>query len=287
MQASKSMAQAEQSAHPVQHLRQAVASLEASALHCLTRPGKIAVHRLRTSTRRVQAQLELLSTLPGLPPHDLQANKATRLLKQLRQAAGRVRDIDVQRDLVRGEVADGAAVDVTPHSSELRCEARRLRRILKRNGEEATDRLLRLLHKQRARLPIVFTELLDALTTAESVALNEAELIAMTRDCFRKLRVPSLPDAAPQEPGALHEIRKRAKLARYLAESAPRSFLEAHHLAARYEELQQAGGEWHDWLVLSEFATDELGNVAMLPHRFAAHVESALQEFQRRLSYKI
>ena len=37
---------------------------------CLTKPGKIAVHRLRTSTRRVQAQLELLSMLPALPPHD-------------------------------------------------------------------------------------------------------------------------------------------------------------------------------------------------------------------------
>jgi len=67
------MAQADQSAHPVQKLREAVASLEASVLLCLVRPGKVAVHRLRTSTRRVEAQLELLSMLPGLPPHELQA----------------------------------------------------------------------------------------------------------------------------------------------------------------------------------------------------------------------
>jgi CHAD domain-containing protein len=281
------MAQTDPSAYPVQQLRDAVASLEASALLCLAKPGKVAVHRLRTSTRRVEAQLELLSMVPGLPPRQLQADKAVRLLKRLRQAAGQVRDIDVQRDLVRNEVASSKTEGEPSPDGQLRREARRLRRVLKHNGEQAADRLLRLLHKQRARLPIVFAELLDALAPAGSVALREAELIALARDCFRKRRVPSLPDTAPQGPAELHQIRKRAKLARYLAESAPQSFLEAHQLAARFEALQQAGGEWHDWLILAEAATVELGNSAMLPRRFADHAERALQEFQRRLRYKI
>jgi CHAD domain-containing protein len=281
------MAQADQSAHPVQQLREAVASLEASALLCLTKPGKIAVHRLRTSTRRVEAQLELLSMLHELPPHQLQAHKAVRLLKQLRQAAGHVRDIDVQRDLVRSEVAATKTEGAPSPDGQLRREARRLRRVLKRNGEEAVDHLLRLLHKQRTRLRLVFAELLDALAPAGSVALSEAELIALARDCYRNRRVPSLPDEAPQGPAQLHRIRKRAKLARYLAESAPQSFAEAHRLAASFEALQQAGGEWHDWLILSEFAADELGKSAMLPRRFAALAERTLQEFQLRLSYKI
>ncbi len=287
MHASKSMAQADQSAHPVQQLREAVAALEASALLCLAKPEKIAVHRLRTSTRRVEAQLELLAMLPGLPSHELQARKAVRLLKQLRQAAGQVRDIDEQRDLVRDEVAASKAEDTPSADRELLREGRRLRRVLKRNGEEAADRLLRLLHKQRARLPIVFRGLLDALAPAGPVALNEAELIALARDCYRNRRVPSQPDAAPQGPEELHQIRKRAKLARYLAESAPQHFLDAHRLAAHYEALQQAGGEWHDWLILAEAAVVELGNSAMLPRRFATHAERALQEFQRCLSYKI
>ncbi|MGP8258914.1 MAG: CHAD domain-containing protein [Acidobacteriaceae bacterium] len=281
------MAPADQSAHPVLQLRQAVAALEASALLCLTKPGKIAVHRLRTSTRRVQAQLELLSMLPGLPPHQLQARKAARLLKQLRHDAGRVRDIDVQRDLLRGEVAANKVEGAPSPDRELRGEVRRLRRALKRNAEEAADRLQRLLHKQRPTLSHVFQELLDALAPAQSIALNEDELIALARDCYRNRCVPSLPDAVPQDTAELHEIRKRAKLARYLAESAPLSYLEAHRLAARYEALQQAGGEWHDWLILAEIAAVELGDSAILPRRFAAHAEYTLQEFQRRLRHKI
>jgi CHAD domain-containing protein len=281
------MAQADQSAHPVQQLREAVASLEASVLLCLAQPGKVAVHRVRTSTRRVEAQLELLSMLPGLPPHRQPARQAVRLLKQIRQAAGQLRDIDVQRDLVREEVA-GSKVHGVPHPDlGLRREARRLRRALKRKGEEAADRLLRLLHKQRARLPLVFQELLDALAPAGSIALNEAELIALARDCFRNRRVASPIDAAPQDTAELHEIRKRAKLARYLAESAPHSFLEAHCLAAQFAALQQAGGEWHDWLILAEAAAGELGPSAQLPRRFAARALHARRAFQRRLRYKI
>jgi CHAD domain-containing protein len=281
------MVQADQSAYPVQQLREAVASLEASVLPCLAKPGKIAVHRLRTSTRRVEAQLELLSMLPGLPPREQQARKAVRLLKQLRQAAGQVRDIDVQRDLVRDEVAGCKVNGASFSDRELRGEARRLRRALKRNGEDAADHLLRLLRKQRARLPLVFEELLDALAPAESIALREPELIALARDCFRNRRVPRLPDAALQGPAELHQIRKRAKLARYLAESAPQSFLEARRLAAQYEALQQAGGEWHDWLILAEAAAAELGASAQLPRRFAANANRARRAFQRRLRYKI
>lgn len=281
------MARADQSTHPAQQLRDAVASLEASVLLCLARPGKIAVHRLRTSTRRVEAQIELLSMLPGLPPHGQQARNAVRLLKQLRQAAGQVRDIDVQRDLVRGEVAASKTEGAPSPNGELRGETRRLRRVLKRNGEEAAERLLRLLHKQRARLPLVFQELLNALAAAESIALSETELIALARDCYRNRRIPSQPDAAPQDIAELHETRKRAKLARYLAESAPESALAARRLAARFAALQQAGGEWHDWLILQGVAAQELGDSAILPRHFAAQANRALQEFQRRLRYKI
>jgi len=146
---------------------------------------------------------------------------------------------------------------------------------------------MRLLNKQRSRLPSVFGELLNALAPVESIALNEAELIAVARECYRNRRLPSLPDAASQKIAELHETRKRAKLARYLVESAPEAFVESHRLAGRFAEMQQAGGEWHDWLILAEVAAAELGDSAMLPQRFAAHANRALSVFRRRLRYKI
>src|ERR1017187_7315792 len=99
------MIRANHSAHPIQVLRDATTSLDAAILLCLADPEKSAVHRLRTTTRRIEAQLALLSMLPGLPPHEDEQRKVLRLIKKLRRSAGKVRDIDVQRDLIRDQAA--------------------------------------------------------------------------------------------------------------------------------------------------------------------------------------
>jgi CHAD domain-containing protein len=143
-----------------------------------------------------------------------------------------------------------------------------------------------LLHKQHARLPLAFGELLATLAPAESMALSESQLIELVLAHYGSLHQPE-PTAATGETAQLHELRKRAKLARYLAESAPKSATAARRLAAQFESLQQAGGEWHDWLILAEVAADELGDSAKLPQRFIAHTETALDTFKRRLGEKI
>lgn len=279
------MVRANHSAHPVQVLRDATTSLEASILLCLADPKKSAVHQLRTTTRRIEAQLALLSMLAGLPPPEEQQRKVLRLLKKLRRSAGKVRDIDVQRDLIRDEATGSKGARRPDH--DIRGEARRLRRELKHHREQEAEHLLHLLHKQQARLPIVFEKLLDALAPAESITLSEANLTALVRDWYqqRSDRQPS--DSAPQNAADFHEIRKRAKLARYLAESAPKSASAARQLAAQFEKLQLAGGKWHDWLLLAETSASELGDSARLPQCFAAQADSALRTFKRRLHHKI
>jgi CHAD domain-containing protein len=278
------MAPANHTSHPVESLRESSKWLETSMRSCLAHPRTEAVHRLRTSTRRVEAQLALLSMLPSLPPHEEQKRKALRLLKRLRQAAGQVRDIDVQRELIRAEAA--AAGGAPSPDRDLRSEARRLRRQLKRTRDEEADHLLKLLNEQREQLPLVFAELENALAPVRSLALSEADLIALVRDWYASRREPD-PPKAPYSTAELHEIRKRAKLARYLAESAPRSAVAARRLATQFAALQQAGGEWHDRLVLAEIATAELGRSAKLSQLFAAQARSALRAFKRRLRYKI
>lgn len=272
------MARTAQSAHPIETLREAVTSLETALILCLARPGRKRVHELRISTRRVQAQLTLLSLLPKLPPHNPEADIARRLLKKLRRAAGCVRDIDVQRDLIRNEAARAPRT--------LRADSRTLRRTLKRQRDHEAAALLRLLNKQRDRLPRVFEGLLSALAPARSLALSQSQLTALVRRWYAQL-ASTAQLTVSDDPQTLHAIRKRAKLARYLADSAPESAHAAHRLAAHFEDLQQAGGRWHDWLILSEIAADELGDSAELPHRFAAHAEIALHDFRHRLRYKI
>jgi CHAD domain-containing protein len=279
------MARSTQSAHPITTLRETAKSLEAAILLCMAKPRKSAVHRLRTLTRRIEAELELISMLPGLPRHEEQKRAALRLLKKLRRAAGDVRDIDVQRDLIRNEAA-GKNGAPRP-GPDVREQARRLRRELQRKRDEAAAHLLRLLHKQRTQLPLVFEELLDTLAPAEPITLSEPKLTALVRDWYAHPDNGGPPPSAPRDAASFHAIRKRAKLARYLAESAPESAVRARRLAARFENLQQAGGEWHDWLILSEVAAHELGDSAQLPQRFAAQADSSLRTFKRRLRYKM
>jgi CHAD domain-containing protein len=283
------MAHANHSAHPITTLRETAASLEAAILLCVAKPRKSAIHRLRTLTRRIEAQLELLDMLPGLPLHQEQARKARSLLKELRHAAGQVRDFDVQRDLIRDEAArsTGAPRTGREQDRDLREQARHLRRALHHKRDEAEDHLLRLLRKRATQLTLVFEELLDTLAPAESFTLSEAQLTTLVRDWYTNHREPHTAAPVSQHAAELHEMRKRAKLARYLAESAPESATAAHRLAARFEKLQQAGGEWHDWLILSEVAAHKLGDSAQLPQRFAAHANHALRTFKRRLRYKM
>jgi CHAD domain-containing protein len=272
------MASSIQSIRPVATLREYITALDAAILLCLAKPGKRAVHELRTTTRRIEAQLTLLSMLPGLPRHDKLRRNIITILKKLRRAAGRVRDLDVQRDLVDSE-AKGK-------SGKLREEAHQLRRELKRQRQTEATRLERVLHDRQARLPLLFEELLDALAPAQSATLTESQLTALIHQWYEHSSEQQ-PSGDPNGTNRLHTIRKRAKLARYLAESAPHLANNARRVAARFESLQQAGGEWHDRLLLAEVAAHELGKSAQLPQRFAAQADRSLKTYQRRLARKV
>jgi CHAD domain-containing protein len=278
------MARARQTTHPVQVLRETALLLGAAIRACLAHPGKEPVHQLRTTTRRIEALFVLLSMLPSLPPHREPADKALRLFKRLRRAAGQVRDFDVQRDLVEKEAE---AVPGAPPDPALQDEARRLSRELKRKRDEHANSLVRLLKKEQAEVALAFDDLLDALAPSEAIKLTQAELIALIRGWYAQRVPPQSSAAAPQSAEELHEIRKCAKLARYIAESSPESARRTRNLGAKFESLQKAGGEWHDRLLLADIAAVELGKTAQLTQRFAAQAEIALSNFKRRLRYKI
>jgi CHAD domain-containing protein len=97
------MMQSPPAATPVEELRKQAGRLEAALSVGVATPTTKAVHELRSSTRRVEAQLELLATVKGLPPYRPAARKVSRRLEKLRRVAGRVRDCDVQDKLLKDE----------------------------------------------------------------------------------------------------------------------------------------------------------------------------------------
>ena len=272
------MARTTSAIEPIKALRDQATALEAAILECLAKPAKRSVHKLRTSTRRIEAQLELLAMLPELPGHQKPRQKLLRLLKKLRRAAGGVRDLDVQRDLVDQATPkkNGAR-----SATDVRKDARQLRQDMKDWRDKHAAELVQLLQQDKEDLPIVLKQLFDALDPVKSLAISEADLTSLVRTWYAQTTPVDPPD--PDDIEHLHDIRKQAKLARYLAESAPDSAAGARRLAMQFENLQEAGGQWHDWLLLSEIARTRLGDSSELPRRMAARAQKSLREFERRI----
>ncbi len=313
-----------QSIRPVQTLRTLATDLEAALTLVRSSPDLHSVHRLRTSTRRVEAQLTLLAVLPDLPDHGAASAKLNRLLRRLRRAAGAVRDLDVQRDLLHRYIASSEKKSHDAHRDALAASAKDLRKLLKHRRIAAADDLLHLLKRKGPKLAIRLEELLHGLRDSSPTLSPDAfkNLIEQWyRDRLAAELAPSpKPTAHPEAsqppeatqhpeatqppptqpaPGAahlsadqLHTVRKLAKLARYLGESAapdpqqPKA-ASPHPLAdvaRRFESLQDTGGVWHDALTLAKLARRELGKRDPLSHALAVTRDRALDEYQKNLT---
>lgn len=258
---------------PIRTLREMVTALEAAITLTVAEAKPKSVHTLRTTSRRIEAQLELLALVPNLPEHAKPAKKAQKLLKKLRRQAGRVRDLDVQRKLTQAQ------------PPRLEKEARHLRKMFKRQRKGEAGDLLDALDKYQPKLTRALEALLDTLGPAEDLTLSAPQLIQLTLRWYRH-KIPVTP---PQDADQLHTVRKSAKLARYMAESASpaqksaKSNTAPARLARTFEALQQSGGDWHDWLTLSQIAGREFGSSSQLSRSFTSQCEKSLAAYQRHL----
>jgi CHAD domain-containing protein len=256
------------SVHPVEILRKYVTDLEAAILLCLDNPTKKPVHRLRTMTRRIEAQLALLDLLHTPKIHGKDARQARRLLKKVRRAAGEVRDLDVQRDLI------------SAHSSvKSQKDSRKLSSTLKQQRADAATDLHDALSKYHATLAETLESLLKTLEDSDPLSVNVSDLAKISSKWFSQ-NAPTPSD----DPDSLHTIRKKAKIARYLAENSPKEALLTRKIAEAFEAVQQSGGEWHDWLILAAIARDELGDTSPLTANFTRLCQRSLAGYRRHLS---
>ena len=74
--------------------------LKAVMTECADAPKPKAVHRLRSTTRRMEAILELLTTSTNLPNNHQNEKSFRKYLRKIRRAAGKVRDIDVHLEIL-------------------------------------------------------------------------------------------------------------------------------------------------------------------------------------------
>lgn len=276
---------------PVEVLREHVTALEAAITVTLGSPKKEPVHRIRTSTRRIEAQLALLALLPEFPDHAKAADKVLRALAKLRREAGKVRDLDVQRKLLEEAPEQQDASGDSAAAERLERRAKSLRRTLKHRRDELADDLQHSLKRRSRSISRKLEKLMSALEPAEATEISAGRLAELTREWFRT-NMPDADDITSAD--GLHSVRKAAKLARYIAESSVSAAGErgsksggqsAGDLAKGFETLQQSGGDWHDLLTLSAIARQELGKRDLLTRELDRRCEAALEAYQEQLGH--
>jgi CHAD domain-containing protein len=234
--------------------------LMAAVADCLTDTQAKPVHRLRTTTRRIEATLELLTLSASLGDLRDQAKPLRKLLRKTRSAAGTVRDLDVHVALLEKYRANGDTAKLEKDLSSVRKKgARELREFLQKNR--------RKLDREFDRLQILLEPALDLAISGGTLANTARGWLAFA---IRGLDI--------QKDSDLHSIRKASKTARYLAEIGAEDSKAAATVASRFERTQEALGVWHDSLLLEERALASLGNDAKTTQR--------IHEDTRRLRQK-
>jgi len=204
------------------------------------------VHSFRTTTRRLQILLEKL-----VSDEDRNQKKLLKMLNRIRKRAGRVRDLDAQLAALRSlkvPLEPRRKTQLTQQLLELRAKHEtKLGKALK--NKEVRDIRKRL---ERAAKSVEFETERDPLTVA--------------RQMIQSVDRPS----GKIDEDLLHRYRIAVKRARYAAEFAPKS-AESTEFVAQLKRLQDALGNWHDWLILTHTAVQRLGEINQSPLVAALH----------------
>ncbi len=254
--------------HPIETLREHATALEAAMTVALAKPRKTAVHDVRTLVRRLEAQMELLTQLAALPADSAEASELGRELRKLRRAAGRVRDLDVQRKTLK------------TYTGLPKRAATELRGELKEAREQRAKKLQRVLLKQLPRVVGALEQVVESLGTANGLVLPALRLAPLVERWT--LSQESATPLAGLDDDQLHSRRKVAKAARYMMETAAGA-ASAEQAAARYEQEQNAGGHWHDWMDLEATAREYFGRKHPLTLAAGKHCKRSRAEYVKLL----
>jgi CHAD domain-containing protein len=208
-------------------------------------PKPEAVHKLRTSARRVEA---IAGALP-----DARGQTSRRLVESiqpLRKAAGGVRDMDVLaaniRKLRQTAPADSLTRLIDHLESARSDEASELRHTLDRKRKEARHNLKKYAHEVESALG-------EMQNGSNGHAHNGHHRNGMNPTAKHVAR--EIAEWPAIDTGNIHEFRLRIKQLRYILQLDTKA---DPALLAALGTVQRRIGEWHDWEQLHEIAHEFL-----------------------------
>jgi CHAD domain-containing protein len=225
---------------PEKRINHLLESLSSAVSRLVDEASPKSVHRLRTTIRRIESLVAFAGPELG--------RKQQRTLEQLaalRKRAGKVRDLDVQTNLL-GAIANGSTAN----------DRHVLADVLERKRARQVERLGSAIHKLQDSKFFSHLERIGDKTSAvfpEAMGLP----VEQARQQLSSLAAEFI-SQQPIKPRFLHQVRIRMKMIRYLAESGEESADQQRFLNA-LESAQDALGAWHDWEALAKTAEKQFG----------------------------
>jgi CHAD domain-containing protein len=219
------------------------------------KPAPKAVHRLRTTIRRIESLISY-----SHPDLKKKLEHSLERMADLRKRAGKVRDLDVQIGLLK-TLGNGSTVR----------DRKALAAVLEKKRERQVKRLESAINKiQESKF---FSRMERIAVHAGVVREGRGRPLAPLEEAMAQLAVMASDFARHAlKPGRLHEARVTLKRIRYLAELAEESSAQKHFIS-ELKLVQDAVGDWHDWQELTDTAEK----------RFADRVNCALLREVRAL----
>jgi CHAD domain-containing protein len=217
---------------------------------CRARAHSKAVHRLRRLSRVTEALLlKVVEDHPGVAELHKHSKKLAKQLKRIRRFAGAVRDLDVHRKIARRLHHRASQSAIPKVRSSLMHEHESLDAELCRRRDSAQRDLKEFLATREVKLERAFE---NAAASILELRSKGPSMLATAKKWLERTPLPA------KDPESLHIYRKRTKAARYLA--AMNSGSEAaRKLELRLKRTQDAIGNWHDLLLLTQEARHTLG----------------------------
>jgi CHAD domain-containing protein len=198
-----------------------------------------AVHQMRVAGRRLRVSLAILARKPG----GRRGRRALVVLRELVQAAGRGRELDVCMELLKTRLRA-----LGPPSAERGLLRGRLAGALRRSRRRMADAVLdvEIARLRRDLRFVVKGGVADGLAALERLRETREVLGDTVVEGFEAL-------GSRFEPEALHRLRRQVRRLRYTAELIDVMFGQESAAPAALKDLQERLGDLHDNQVLCEW----------------------------------
>jgi CHAD domain-containing protein len=201
------------------------------------------VHRLRTTIRRIESLVSYAN-----PDIDKKLERSLEKMADLRKRAGKVRDLDVQADLL-GTLGNGSTEK----------DRKTLAALLEKKRNRQSKRLESAVKKLQGSK--FFTRMDRIAEQAGVLQDGKNRPLAPLEEAWAQLAEMASDFAAQQtmKTSRLHEARVTLKRIRYLAELADKT-TEQKKFIRELKSVQDVIGDWHDWEELTGTAEKQFSD---------------------------